>query len=70
MNILFTPISNFNFFIFATVRINTISINGIELLLYVTHGFKNRTGERTGKGSGSRITGPTGVRSVVEPMTS
>jgi hypothetical protein len=24
------------------------------------HGFKNRTGERTGKGNGSCITGPTG----------
>jgi hypothetical protein len=34
------------------------------------HGFKNRTGERTGKGRGSRISGPTGVRPVVEPVTS
>ena len=35
-----------------------------------THGFKNRTGERTGKGSGSRTSGPTGVGPVVEPVTS
>jgi hypothetical protein len=34
------------------------------------HGFKNRTGKRTGKESGSRITGPTGVGPVVEPVTS
>jgi hypothetical protein len=34
------------------------------------HGFKNRTGERTGKGSGSRTSGPTGVGPVVEPVTS
>ena len=26
------------------------------------HGFKNRTGERTGKGGGSRISGQTGGR--------
>jgi hypothetical protein len=26
------------------------------------HGFKNRTWERAGKGSGSRIAGPTGGR--------
>jgi hypothetical protein len=35
-----------------------------------THGFKNRTGEITGKGSGSRTSGPTGVGPVVEPVTS
>ena len=49
-------------------RINTIgrlSVNGV-----VTHGFKNRTGERTGKESGSRTSGPTGVGPVVEPVTS
>ena len=34
------------------------------------HGFKNRTEERTGKGSGSCTSGPTGVGPVVEPMTS
>jgi hypothetical protein len=33
-------------------------------------GFKNRTGERTGKGSGYRISGPTGVGPVVEPVMS
>jgi serine/threonine protein kinase len=37
---------------------------------HLNHGFKNRTGERTGKGSGSRTSGPTGVGSVVEPVTS
>jgi hypothetical protein len=36
----------------------------------IIHGFKNRTGERTGKGSGSRTSGPTGVGPVVEPVTS
>jgi hypothetical protein len=34
------------------------------------HGFKNRTGERTGKESGSRTSGPTGVGPMVEPVTS
>jgi hypothetical protein len=41
-----------------------------ENYLGLIHGFKNRTGERTGKGSGSRITGSTEVRPVVEPVTS
>ena len=34
------------------------------------HGFKNRIRKRTGKGSDSRITGPTEVEPVIEPMTS
>ena len=47
-------------------KINIISI----WFVYYEHGFKNRTGERTGKGSGSRTSGPTGVGPVVEPVTS
>ena len=46
----------------------------LNFILYklgsISHGFKNRTGERTGKGSGSRTSGPTGVGPVVEPVTS
>jgi hypothetical protein len=34
------------------------------------HGFKNRIEEKTEKGSGFRINGPTKVGSVVEPVTS
>ncbi len=34
------------------------------------HGFKNQIGERTEKGSGSHIIGPTGVEPVVELMMS
>ena len=33
------------------------------------HGFKNQTEKRTRKENGSRITGPTGVRPVVELVT-
>jgi hypothetical protein len=32
----------------------------MEEFLLLDHGFKNRAGEGTGKGSGSRITGRTG----------
>ena len=52
----------------VTTASYAILVNG-EPKGYI-HGFKNRTGERTGKGSGSRISGPTGVRPVVEPVTS
>ncbi len=37
---------------------------------YQNHGFKNWIGERIGKGSGSRTSGPTRVGPVVEPVTS
>ena len=49
-----------------------VGLKGYSLksFLGIDHGFKNRTGKRTGKGSGSRTTGPTGVGPVVEPVTS
>ena len=34
------------------------------------HGFKNRYGERTGKGTNYRFSDQTGVRLIIEPMTS
>ena len=42
----------------------------VDINVQKLHGFKNRTGERTGKGSGSRTSGPTGVGPVVELVTS
>jgi hypothetical protein len=38
--------------------------------MYYMHGFKNRTEKRTEKGSGSRITGLTGVGPIIEQVTS
>ena len=39
-------------------------------LAWFTHGFKNRYGGRTGKIANYRFYGRTGVRPMVEPMTS
>ena len=36
----------------------------------LTHGFKNRNGQRTGKEADYRFYGPTGVGSMVKPMMS
>ena len=53
-------------------NLNTNSLHVRDQLVLLNHrvldhGFKNRTGERTAKGSGSRTGNPT---SVVEPVTS
>jgi hypothetical protein len=45
-------------------------LNYFPNILRFNHGFKNQTEKRTEKGSGSRITGRTGVGPVVEPVTS
>ena len=54
----------------SIMKFSPLRLVPLKELDFLTHGFKNRTGERTGKGSGSRINGLTGVRSVVEPVTS
>ena len=44
--------------------------NEIVVTITYNHGFKNRTEERTGKGSSSRTSGQTEVRPVVESVMS
>jgi hypothetical protein len=63
--------------VLAALRFSKYNLVSLEVVSVNTgrtrthkHGFKNRTGERAGKGSGSRTSGPTGVGPVVEPVTS
>ena len=43
--------------------------HGHEYIYGYKHGFKNRYGERTGKGTNYRFSDQTGVRLIIEPMT-
>jgi hypothetical protein len=52
------------------MKFSPLRLVPLKELDFLTHGFKNWTGEKTGKMSGSRINDPTGVQLVVKPVTS
>ena len=57
-------------FCIVLVRLSVSNLVRLSVRLSAYHGFKNQYGQRTEKVIGYQFFGPTGVESMVRPMTS